>query len=280
VRVEAGRVAPPLELAPGRVYRLGGSTPLDGGVTWAPAIAFAHHPINAYLLLEGHRALLVDTGVAAHEAEVLGQLRELIGPGGRVTVFLTRSTMDCVSNLAAIAREFEIERVVTGGGSNPFDAFDDANLLRQTTRRDVIQQPGGELSRSPQVEVAPGRRLRVLAPSLRLLPTFWVEDRATGLLFTSDFFTHGVARSADSPALIGPGGFDDVTREAVAAHLFSKFDWLRLADTTEIREDLERTFREVDPAMVAPTYGCAIAGRERIRRHLGLILSVLSEAPW
>ena len=46
---------PVLELAPDRLYALGAAVPNDGAITWLPAGAGGHVPLNAYLLTEGRR---------------------------------------------------------------------------------------------------------------------------------------------------------------------------------------------------------------------------------
>src|SRR4051812_11928950 len=78
------------EIADG-VFRLGGIAPSDGRISWVPAGAPGMVPVNCYLVREGDEAVVVDSGVAAHRATVLRQLREA-GAGVRdMTLVLTRS---------------------------------------------------------------------------------------------------------------------------------------------------------------------------------------------
>ena len=53
--------APVLTLVPDRLYALGAAVPNDGAITWLPAGAGGFVPLNAYLLTEGRRGILVDT---------------------------------------------------------------------------------------------------------------------------------------------------------------------------------------------------------------------------
>ncbi len=101
--------ADPLTLVNDRLYRLGGQVELDERVSWVPPGTQGWLPANCYAVVEGDEVLLIDTGLACHEASVLGALDQLVEPGKKVKVFITRSEMDCVSNLGAIASRFGVE---------------------------------------------------------------------------------------------------------------------------------------------------------------------------
>src|ERR1700720_4279644 len=89
-----------VEVIPGKLYGLGGRVWLDGRVSWAPDEQ-AYQPINCYLLL-GEDPILVDTGLPAHEREVIGQLRSVLPNNRSTAVFLSRAEWDCIGNLGAI----------------------------------------------------------------------------------------------------------------------------------------------------------------------------------
>lgn len=110
-----------------RLYRLGGLARLDGSISWVPREATGFEPINCYLLKSDSSALLVDTGVEAHQDIVLEQLAACLAPDVELQVMLTRLEPDCIGNLGAIAERYEVTRVYGGGVSNPFDFFDDVN---------------------------------------------------------------------------------------------------------------------------------------------------------
>lgn len=271
----------PTPIADG-LHVLGGLIPLDGRVSWVPAAARGWQPSNCYLVQEGTGALLVDSGMAVDEQLVLDQLTALLGEGGETAVFFTRGEMDCVSNLGPIAGRFEITGLYTGGATNPFDAFDDVNAMRFRERRRQIDrrnEQGDAVARSPLVGIAPGRDLAIESPLLRLLPTFWGWDAASGTLFTSDTFTHGTIADPGAPRIVDSLAGDDATVESVRGHLFAKYEWLARANTTTLREWLSAKFAELTPEAIAPTRGCVLRGREVVDRHLRLMLDALDVRP-
>lgn len=270
-----------LQLADGLAV-LGGLIPLDGRVSWVPSQATGYQPSNCYLITDSDSALLVDSGLAVHEDEVVGDLVRELGEGSALSLFFTRGEMDCVSNLAPIAGHFEIEGLYTGGATNPFDAFDDVNMMRFRGRRQQIDQkgPGGDsVARTPTIQVIPGRPLEIESPLLRLLPTFWGWDARSGTVFTSDTFTHGTQRTREDARVIDSSARDETDAATVAGHLFAKYEWLAYpnATTAPIREWLAAKFADLDPEIIAPTRGAVLKGRDVVRRHLGLMLKALGQ---
>jgi flavorubredoxin len=259
---------------------LGGLIPLDGRVSWVPTGSTGFQPSNCYVLSEDRSHLLVDSGVAFHADQILDDLAALIGEGGDLSVFFTRAEMDCVSNLEPIARRFNIQHLYTGGVINPFDAFEDLNLMALRGRRHQIDAmrsgEGDSLARAASIDIGSGRVLEIESPLLRLLMTFWGWDAATGTLFTSDTFTHGVMQRADDPRVIDSTVDDTTTAEQVAGHLFAKYEWLPRATCEPLREWLAAKFDELDPEIVAPSRGRVLRGRDVVRRHLDFMLTALT----
>ncbi|MEZ2388060.1 hypothetical protein AB6813_00690 [bacterium RCC_150] len=259
---------------------LGGVIPLDGRVSWVPQGETGFQPSNAYLLREGASNLLVDSGLAVHSEQILDDLAGLVGEGGGVSIFFTRSEMDCVSNLEPIAGRFDIERLFTGGVINPFDAFDDVSRLALRGRRHQIDAQrtaeGDSMARTAEIEIAPGRVLEVESPLLRLLPTFWGWDNETGTLFTSDTFTHGVMDRPDGQRIIDSTVEDTTTVEQVAGHLYAKYEWIPRSTCGPLREWLQEKFDTLDPEIIAPSRGCVLKGRDVVRRHLDFMLDSLN----
>lgn len=261
---------------------LGGVIPLDGRVSWVPQGATGFQPSNSYVLTEGTQRLMIDSGLAVHSKMILDDLAELIGEGGGISIFFTRSEMDCVSNLEPIAGRFDIERLFTGGVINPFDAFDDLSRLALRGRRHQIDakrtDEGDSMARAAEIEVAPGRILEIESPLLRLLPTFWGWDAVTGTLFTSDTFTHGVMERPDGPRIIDSTMEDTTTAEQVAGHLYAKYEWIPRSTCEPLREWLQDKFDTLDPEVIAPSRGCVLRGRDVVRRHLDYMLAALTPA--
>lgn len=266
----------PLVLSPKRLFALGASLPLDGSLSWAPAVVGRFQFVNAYLLLENGRALLVDSGVAAHEATILAQLEQVVPAGTRLTVFLTRAEMDCMANLGAIARQFDVDGVMTGGSMNPFDAFDDVPLAGTPGQHFGLERTdrgGLAMERTKTISLGPERELIVITPVFRLLSTFWLFDRATKTLFTSDLFGH-TDSGAELERIVGPEDRSS-TPESVAAHVLSKYWWLKGADPSRLIADVRNIFDEYAPVTIAPTHGCLIDGPDAVARHVDLLIHVL-----
>ncbi|HEY1776797.1 MAG TPA: hypothetical protein VGG41_11615 [Solirubrobacteraceae bacterium] len=249
-------------IVPGKVYALGGSVPLDGRVSWAPATAGLSQPCSCYLLTEGDSALLVDTGVPAHWPAMETQLRALVEPGTSVKVFLTRPELDCAANLPAIREIYRLEDtdVLSGGADTPFDFFNEAAALNQPTQgysHVVLRTSGFDLGNE--------RRVRIVVPKLRFLPTYWPFDVSTGTLFTSDLFTHVCESTDGSPVL------DDL-----ASHLLCKFWWLSGAVTQPFVDDLRSIFTQLQPEILAPDHGGVIRGRAAVDEQLDALTDVLA----
>jgi flavorubredoxin len=215
-------------------------------------------------LIDGDRGTLVDTGVAAHEEEILRQLEELLPVDARLSVFLTRAELDCLGNLAAIAGEFHVDNVLTGGVVNPFDAFDHATSLVPETVRFAR---GADVTR---IAAGPGHELVVLQPKLRLLATFWLYDEETRTMFTSDAFGHR-SLEVDGPPIVA-----DHDVAAVDRSIRAKFDWLtECARVDEVAGATEAAFRMYPTERIAPGHGCVLAGKSCVAAHVDGVLDVL-----
>jgi glyoxylase-like metal-dependent hydrolase (beta-lactamase superfamily II) len=230
-------LARPEPLAGGRVYRLGGEILLDGRVSWCPPGVRRSQPVNCYLIRGERGAVLVDTGVRLHERKILAQLEELVEPGEPLSILLTRTEMECCLNIPAIEERFSVASVwYTGGITVP---------RSNAPARRISVDPGASL----EVEVAEGVVLEIISPLLRLLPTLWIFDRASGVLLTSDAFTHHSGSDAPVP--------DDG---------IVKFQWLRGADTGPIAADVYRIVENRQVTAIGPGYGIPVVGRAECRR--------------
>src|SRR5688572_24198246 len=67
----------PAELVPGKVYVLGANVEHDGRLSWVPPHEPGLAPVNAHVLVENGRGLLIDTALPAVGAAVIEQLRSL-----------------------------------------------------------------------------------------------------------------------------------------------------------------------------------------------------------
>ena len=238
----------PTELASGRVYRVGGEIVLDGRVSWSPSRTSRAQPVNAYLLRGDHGSVLVDTGIRLHEDLILEQLGQLLTPGERLVILLTRTEMECCLNIPAIEARFNVTAVwYTGGITVPRSG---------APVRRVSVEPGTSL----QVEVLDGLVVELISPLLRLLPTLWVFDPDSGALLTSDAVTHGNRHASADPA----AGLE-------------KFQWFRRTGTAAIAADVRRIVHSRAVTAIGPGYGPQFLGPDECRRAAADLADCLKE---
>ena len=252
------------EIVPDRLYVLGANIPVAGNVSWVDRTHRGHQRVNCYLLRGDSRLTLIDTGVAALREAVLDQLTSLVPPGTPLSVFLTRSEFECTGNLNAIVDTFNVTSIHTGGGTNPFDAFD------VVTSFDRNNEPSREiLQRGDDVMIGDG--LTVLTPVIRLLRTFWGYEASTKTLFTSDLFSHTVSAGEDGPAVIDSVGTVADGADLMRRNVYAKFPWLARARTATLRRGLAELFESREVEILAPTHGCVLKGRDVVREHVQFI---------
>jgi flavorubredoxin len=260
------------EVVAGRIFRLGGHIELDGCISWAPVIPGHFTPHNCYVVMEGDRAYLIDTGVAAHRAIVVDQLNKLLAPDLPVTAFLTRSEYACSGNLATICNTVGIEELVTSS-RNPFAGS--TELVRGLTNKVRRTEP----ERGSIVPLGASKSLIIIPPLLRLLSTFWVYDKQSKTMFTSDLFGHvSVASPSDRP-VIDALADDDTTYEQVREHTLMRYHWLPMATTGPLIAWLEKIFDAYEVEIIAPTSGCVLVGAAVVRKHLDLMIELLRREP-
>lgn len=274
-----------VELTENRLYRLGGIARNDGRLSWATPDVAGWVPINSYLLTTSGRSMLIDTGPAAHKQQILLQLRQLISKSDPLTVFLTRAEADCIGNLDEIVRGFNVIDVLSGGRQNPFDFIDDAlsHMLEDAYDEDTIEALSGRRLERKQTEEAidlgEGRTLFVHAAPLRILTTFWLYDDETQTLFTSDFCGHNyVAGDPMVMPLSAPLRDEDLPAsvEHARSHMFSKFDWMVIADKVTLRTKLTSFLADKTVRTLAPTHGRVVTGVEVVNQQI----EIIGEALW
>jgi flavorubredoxin len=260
------------EIVAQQLYAIGTPVVLDGRVSWAPSNARGYMPLSGYLVIGEGQAILIDTGAARQGAAFMSQISALLPPGLPLEVFLTRSEYDCIGNLGLIMDGFGVTRFYAGGAPNPFDAFGEAlgasHLARRVHIDPVRLQPGTSTG------LDSNNRFELIAPSIRTLSTYWLYDRVTQALFTSDVVGQPMIQNLDSSWVVtDPDELADP--EVLWAFLTAKFFWLELAEVDEIVRDLKRLFSERDIAIVAPTHGCILAGAPVVERWLHNLVTTL-----
>jgi flavorubredoxin len=276
-----------VELAPGSLYALGEVEPLDGRLTWVPRDERGYLPFNAYLLVEGTRALLVDAGVTKHAPTLLRQLDEILPPDATLDLFLTRSELDCGSAVRAIAEARRIGTLYGGGVlANPFAGLGWVAYVMNDDPDDYRLYPDYQLARCPvgqALDLGSGPRFEVVQAAIKVLAAYWAYDRSTRTLFTSDVFGHGVLKEPDGPRVVHTAA-EAGDREQIARHLFTKFEWLLQADTAVTLQLLDSAFTQRPIDRIAPDRGQIIAGEDAVREVYETVRDLIvtrggSEAP-
>jgi flavorubredoxin len=255
--------AEPIALVDGNLYVVGGNVEHDGRISWVPAAAAGLAPLNAYVLVEGRRGLMIDTSLPIVGDAVIEQLKSL--ELDEIEILLTRPVeFDSMGNAELIINQLNVTRVYSEANFEPipWTHFRQDAPNPEQSFDDVI------IEKEQELEFA-GRRLTLVNAKLKLLACAWVFDHATGTLFTSDSFLHALAPDASTRVLTTDN--DAVTQEDVVEHLRTKFEWLRGANTEPLRRFVDEVFDRFDVVNVAPNLGCVLAGRDAVQRHKDMI---------
>lgn len=260
------------EMVPGRLYQLGDTVKIDDRISWrGPPDRGLYETINAYLLREGEEVMMIETGVALHAETVSAQLTKLLGPGHSIKIAVTRNEPDCLSNIPFFADRAGVKLVYAPGIVNALDYFEElsSSLLMQSYG--VNHQPfrpGG------RVALGPDRYIEAIATPLKMLSTAWYYDSGTRTLFTSDVMTDAVARTPAQRTVWEPVAFEPLV-EDMKRHLVLRYDWLPRSDLRPIVKAFEKMFATYAVDNIAPSRGCAIAGRPAAAQRLEALLEAL-----
>src|ERR1700745_2820172 len=99
-----------IELHPAGVFALANTFPLDGRpLTSHPASARGFAPNTCYVLREGRRALMLDTGYTIHRDAILSQLAEILEPSTEISIlFLRYGEFEPICNTRPIADAYDV----------------------------------------------------------------------------------------------------------------------------------------------------------------------------
>lgn len=267
-----------VECEAGRLSALLNVYPVDGRVSWHPPGARGFATMNCYLLVAGDHVVLCDTGLTIHREALLAQLRASLQPSQELSLLLLRQgEFDSMCNLAPIVKELEVKAIHGQYADAPewADIHGDPDLRMSNdfdgkpptlvpSSRDVISvDPDGE------------RQLDIFVPALRLLGTYWVYDRETRTLFTSDSFSYAIRPDASGPWVLTEDS-DATTSEQIEEHLVgTRYWWLPGAKVDGIRADLAQVFEDRPIERIAPGFGCILEGRSVVERHYAMVDDVV-----
>lgn len=227
--------------------------PVDGRISWHDPMGEGFEPHNEYVLLGSDRALIVDTGHAAHGPSLAAALKEILG-GRALFVLLTRSELDSLGNLPLLIETFTDVRVLTTSSLPPTGLVH----IRGRSRADV---PVHYLETGVALESLGFGRLTALNPVIKLLGTCWAYDAPTDTLFSADFFGAALMRTPNDAILLRDAhGLP--SREAIKRTMLAKFSWLARAEIHEVLAIWDRVFATLRPKIIAPKHGRPIVGEE------------------
>jgi hypothetical protein len=259
-----------LDLCGGRLVALPSPYLLDGRVTTHPDDTRGFAPMNTYVLVERDAALVLEAGLAVHEASLLRRLAVVLGQRSDVALFpMSLAEFRSVCNARAIIERFGVRTLY---GVRP----DVASWLGLGGEAPVARLRVRAVDVDGEEDLPLGnRRVHTLRAVLHLPPTLWLYDDATHALFTSDAFTH-VRRPSDDGPWVVDADHDATTLADVEHHLVDgRFWWLRGAQLQDLRRALSSVFDRFDVELVAPSYGCMLLGRDVVRRHHRLVQRAL-----
>jgi flavorubredoxin len=270
-----------VELIPDELYRIGAMMPLDGRISWVPPDLRGFQPANSFVVLDGSNATLIDTGPALYEEEFVSQLRSVLPQGAHLTVFVSRLEPEGLGNIGPIQARIGIDRIITGGIPNMFDSWNEipgfvemwnnrADWLGDRTFMDRVAT--GE-----SIPMGGSDRLLVLPAPLRILATFWVYDRVTRALFTTDVFGHTAVETESASPVASSLEEDDTTVDSARKHILAKFPWVAYANNQQIDEKLTQLFAERPIDLIAPMHGRILKGEALVKKHVDILHRVLRE---
>src|SRR6185312_13838688 len=144
------------------------------------------------------------SGLSAHEAAIIAQIRALTTAETRLSVFPLRiNEYMSVCNVEAIAEAFNVEQCYSG---NPdaalwvdFGRRSDGDQSRPYSLKTTL------VTRAETLHVGgPERPLEVFQAPIRLINTRWTYDHVTKTLFTSDSFSQHWSSGVDGPWAMSP----------------------------------------------------------------------------
>lgn len=263
----------PVELHGGRLFALTNPIEIDERLAWYPPSVRGYTSVNAYLLVEGTQAVMVDSGVTVHRDALIQQLRACL-PGESLSLAFTRiGEYHAISNATAIAEQLPVEAVYAMFPS----ALDWLEYRPRAERPDsgswaIGHAPENRLATAEGVPVGPaGRRVHVMQNPVRLLPSQWFYDDGSRTLFSGNVFSHAWRSSPAGPWLVDDAAHG-IEPEEVQQHLLARCWWMADAHgLDEIQRSLAEVFEMYDVQRIAPGFGCIIEGRQEVERHYELL---------
>ncbi|MGX5844944.1 hypothetical protein ACWGTI_30105 [Mesorhizobium sp. ArgA1] len=252
-----------------KLYLLGGTVPHNDIIHWIPKNAKGEAALNAYLLLEGTKAVLLDTSLPILEDGLVAQIEPFIID--EMKLLLTRAVeFDSIGNADVIIEKWPVKEVWAG-----YVAYEWVYMRTQGPNPYPPPFESKMIEKQSLIQVAPGRSLQAIDTKLKLLAATWIYDAVTKTLFTSDSFSHVMA-PAPGVTLV-TADTDTTTVQDVVDNFRAKFFWMEDADTQPLRAFVKDVFGRYDVEHIAPTLGCVISGKHLVLRHVEMLDQALEQ---
>lgn len=214
-----------------------------------------HLHVAVYLIREGDRWILVDTGSFYHREAILEAILERTD---RIdTMILSHGDAPHAGNVREFNQRWDDVQVVAASGAPEIQGYPTDDFRPSQIGKDM------------EIE---GRTFSFLDPPLAdRSHTTWIYDHGSGIVVTADGFgNHHL-----------PGECDQTTQDVGGSvptdriHGFHRdaLRWLRYVDPVRMRDALESIFDDYDVSYVAPIHGNPIAAE-----HLPEYMERLTES--
>ena len=256
-------------LAEGKVYVLQNVFELNGKASAYPSNATGYSVCNCYLIKQGDRAVLLDSGLVAHEQSLIAQISSLIGPDTRLSVYPLRiNEFMSVCNVEALAGAFDVEQCYSSNADAAkwvdFGGRSDSPNNKPYSLKTTMVKRVQTLYVGPEEQ---DRTLDAFQAPIRLIGTRWIYDKQTKTLFTSDSFSWQWSQSVDGPWFVQDQDCTTTTADIRSFLLNTRYWWLEGGDTQTLRQKLKVVFDKYDIENLAPGYGQVLRGRELVQRQ-------------
>jgi len=104
-----------------------------------------------------------------------------------------------------------------------------------------------------------------------------IYDEQTKILFSSDMFNYGIARSDQEEWIIKQND-PNITKGVVRSFLLNtRYWWLEGAKTRLLRDNIRKVYDTYDIDMIAPGYGKIFQGKDLVKQQFELLDDILND---
>ena len=222
-----------------------------------------HESVRVYVLKNGKRPVLIDTGARIQKEGVMKSLEDVLDGLTPEVVFLTHGELPHAGNIRTIVSRWPTTTVAISSLTIPY--MDVTRVAEKDYKKEFAFTFLGT------TDDFAGRRLEFIGPALRdQAMSQWIFDPKTGALFCADAFGyyHAPGRcelfSDEEGGAIHEKDMLDYHRDA--------FQFLRWVNPAPVKDEMDKVL-ERDVKIIAPTHGNPI--RSDIRGHADMMIRVV-----